>query len=139
MGPVKIFISEEVPTDPGTFMESKHQAIARFIHIMTPLAGIYELPIINLHIFFDLQGGIIAFNRNGSIFLNLRYFEEWRKCISSKARPTDHSDYQFSDDADVKARRLTDAFISWSVLNLVRARRCLLSYFPHLQVLHTSS
>ncbi len=60
-------------------MENKSHSIARFIHVITPLAGIYELPITNLHIFYDLQGGIIAFNRNGSIFLNLRYFEEWRK------------------------------------------------------------
>ena len=46
---------------------------------MTPLANIYQLSITNLHIFYDHKGGVIAFNRNGSIFLNLRYFEEWRK------------------------------------------------------------
>lgn len=60
-------------------MEEKRHSLARFVHIMKPLATIYDLPLTKLHIFYDLGGGIIAFNRNGSIFLNLRYFEEWRK------------------------------------------------------------
>ncbi|KAF8972951.1 hypothetical protein BDZ97DRAFT_1778504 [Flammula alnicola] len=96
MGPVKIYISEEVKLEIAAeaFMEAKNQSIARFIHIMTPLANIYQLPITNLHIFYDLSGGIIAFNRNGSIFLNLRYFEEWH-------------------DADVKGNKLQDAYVSW--------------------------
>ncbi|KDR75405.1 hypothetical protein GALMADRAFT_227055 [Galerina marginata CBS 339.88] len=95
MGPVKIYLSEEFPqSQAGTFMESKRHSIARFIHIMTPLAQLYQLPLTNLHVFYDLKGGIIAFNRNGSIFLNLRYFEEWH-------------------DADVKEKRLETAYISW--------------------------
>ncbi|KAF9484470.1 hypothetical protein BDN70DRAFT_910674 [Pholiota conissans] len=94
MGPVKVYLSEEVKAVPESFMEDKSRTIARFIHIMTPLANIYELPITNLHIFYDLQGGIIAFNRNGSIFLNLRYFEEWH-------------------DIDVQANKLQEAYISW--------------------------
>lgn len=63
---------------PQTIMSAKHDALARFIHIMNPLATIYELPLSSLHIFYDLQGDVIAFNRNASIFLNLRYFEAWR-------------------------------------------------------------
>jgi hypothetical protein len=46
---------------------------------MTSLAHLYQLPLTSLHIFFDLEGGLIAFNRNGSVFLNLRYYECWRK------------------------------------------------------------
>ena len=72
--------SLEIPVDQAkVFMTAKEQSLARFIHVMTPLAKIYQLSITNLHIFYDYQGGVIAFNRNGSIFLNLRYFEEWRK------------------------------------------------------------
>lgn len=47
---------------------------------MTLLARVYNLNLANLHIFYDTKGVLIAFNRNGSIFLNLRYYEEWRKC-----------------------------------------------------------
>lgn len=64
-------------------MEQKRQSLARFVYIMKPLAAIYDLSLANLHIFYDLEGGIIAFNRNGSIFLNLRYFEEWREYFQS--------------------------------------------------------
>lgn len=61
-------------------MESKKASIARFIHLMRSLALVFGLPLSNLHVFYDLSGTLIAFNRNGSIFLNLRYFEQWRKC-----------------------------------------------------------
>jgi len=64
---------------PQTFMATKHDSLARFIHIMSFLAQVYELPLTSLHVFYDLEGGLIAFNRNASIFLNLRYFEAWRK------------------------------------------------------------
>ena len=60
-------------------MQNKKASIARFIHVMRSLAVIFRLPLSNLHIFYDLVGDLIAFNRNGSIFLNLRYFEQWRK------------------------------------------------------------
>ena len=46
---------------------------------MRPLAEVYRLPLTSLHIFYDLAGELIAFNRNASIFLNLRYFEAWRE------------------------------------------------------------
>ena len=72
----------EVPSSQRQdFMRIKQDSIARFIHVMTPLANVYQLPLTSLHIFYDLGGGIIAFNRNGSIFLNLRYFEAWRQYI----------------------------------------------------------
>ncbi|KAH9485292.1 hypothetical protein JR316_0002200 [Psilocybe cubensis] len=95
MGPVKVYLSEEIPNhQAGMFMEEKRHSLARFVYIMKPLATIYDLPLTKLHIFYDLEGGIIAFNRNGSIFLNLRYFEEWH-------------------DTDVKNEKLQDAYISW--------------------------
>lgn len=46
---------------------------------MIALAEVYRLPLTSLHVFFDLEGGLIAFNRNGSVFFNLRYYEAWRK------------------------------------------------------------
>ncbi|PPQ99714.1 hypothetical protein CVT24_009697 [Panaeolus cyanescens] len=95
MGPIKIYLSEEIPQEQSaSFLRSKHDPIARFIHIMTTMADIYSLPLTSLHIFYDLKGGIIAFNRNGSIFLNLRYFEAWH-------------------DADVKNGILEGAYTSW--------------------------
>ena len=59
-------------------MQTKRDAIARFIHVIKPLAGIFRLSMSHIHIFCDREGGVIAMNRNGGIFLNLRYFEQWR-------------------------------------------------------------
>jgi len=101
----------EIPTSQAkTFMEAKQTAIARFIHVMSPLANIYQLPLTSLHIFYDLQGGLIAFNRNGSIFLNLRYFEQWRKhsLLRNSACLT-----LLSDDASVSRGNSQSAYISW--------------------------
>jgi len=95
MGAVKIYLSQEMPSSQRqNFMRIKQDPITRFIHVMTPLANVYQLPLTSLHIFYDLEGGIIAFNRNGSIFLNLRYFEAWH-------------------DKDVERGKLGAAYISW--------------------------
>lgn len=93
MGTMKIFIARDVP-EPRTFVTRKHDSLARFIHIVTPLANIYSLPMTALHIFYDLEGGLIAFNRNGSLFLNYRFFEAWH-------------------DQDVKNGNINQAYISW--------------------------
>ncbi|KAK7035286.1 hypothetical protein VNI00_012053 [Paramarasmius palmivorus] len=93
MGRVKVYLSEEVPQTP-TFMTEKRDSIARLVHIMTILSDLYAVPLTSLHVFYDLGGGMIAFNRNGSIFFNLRYYEAWH-------------------DDDVKTGRMKNALISW--------------------------
>ncbi|KAG9310114.1 hypothetical protein JVU11DRAFT_9726 [Chiua virens] len=76
MADVRIFVTKDIP-DSETFITRMRDPLARFIHIVTPLAQIYNLPMTSMHVFYDMAGGLIAFNRNGSIFLNLRYFEAW--------------------------------------------------------------
>jgi hypothetical protein len=66
-------------SDPTSILTTKREPLARFIHVIRPLAQVYTLPLTTLHIFYDVAGDLIAFNRNASIFLNLRYFEAWRK------------------------------------------------------------
>lgn len=74
----------DVP-DGDTFMTSMHDVLARFVDVLTPVAELYDLSLSLLHVFYDVAGGPIAFNRDGSIFFNLRYFEAWRKCPLSRA------------------------------------------------------
>ncbi|KAF8549066.1 hypothetical protein OG21DRAFT_1500623 [Imleria badia] len=76
MGHVKVFTAEDVP-DADTFMTSMHDILARFVDVLTPVAELYGLSLTLVHVFYDVAGGPIAFNRDGSIFLNLRYFEAW--------------------------------------------------------------
>ncbi|KAI0701855.1 hypothetical protein BC835DRAFT_1435271 [Cytidiella melzeri] len=93
MGGYKVFMAKDVP-NPKDVLSSKRESIARFIHVMRPLGEVYELPPASLHIFYDLSGGTLAFNRNASLFLNLRFFEAWH-------------------DEDVRNGELSKAYISW--------------------------
>ncbi|KAF9007980.1 hypothetical protein BDQ17DRAFT_1388899 [Cyathus striatus] len=95
MGGVKVYLSQEMAKDEAQhFMQKKHDVLARFIHIIASLAKLYTLPLQSLHVFSDLEGGLIAFNRNGSVFLNLRYYEAWH-------------------DSEVQSGKTSTAFISW--------------------------
>ncbi|KAF8415202.1 hypothetical protein L210DRAFT_3465017 [Boletus edulis BED1] len=76
IGQVKVFTTEDVP-DADTFMNAMHDVLTRFVDVLTPVAELYDLPLSLLHVFYDVAGGPIAFNRDRRIFLNLRYFEAW--------------------------------------------------------------
>ena len=67
-------------SNPTKLMEAKKDVIARFIGVMMPILNVYQLPLTKIHIFYDLDGSTITFNRNESIFVNLRYYEAWRTC-----------------------------------------------------------
>ena len=70
-------LNADVP-NPNELLKTKKDVIARFIHVIGPIRDLYQLPPTSVHIFYDLAGSTIAFNRNASIFLNLRYYEAWR-------------------------------------------------------------
>ena len=59
-------------------MKEKKDVIARFIGVMMPILNLYPLPLTKVHIFYDLGGSATTFNRNGSIFVNLRHYEYLR-------------------------------------------------------------
>jgi len=68
-------------------------AIVRFINlVIKPIGDIFDLDPNSLHVFYDLEGPIIAFNRNGSLFFNLRFYLAWY-------------------DEEVKQGKLTNALI----------------------------
>ena len=70
--------------EPELLMKEKHDVLARFLEILKPLAAVYTIPQTSLHIFSDMEGQFISFNRGGNLFLNLRYFEAWRtSCVSA--------------------------------------------------------
>lgn len=64
-------------------MMSKKDPMARFINILKRLGEVYKLPLTSLHVFYDAKGSLIAFNSNGSLFCNLRYYEAWRKSLNT--------------------------------------------------------
>lgn len=97
-------------------MDRKHDVLARFVKILQPLCTVYKLPIISLQIFYDLRGVLIGFNRNASIFLNLRYYENWRESHWHIWECWFTVDViLFKDDKDVQKGNLSAAYVSWWV------------------------
>jgi hypothetical protein len=67
-----------------------------------------------VRIFYDLSGGLIAFNRNGTLFLNYRFFEAWRACSYLEL----HAFLILStvDDQDVKNGDINQASLQLEVI-----------------------
>lgn len=75
---IKVFVARDVIAsagDPGRFLSSHAGAINAFAALLVEVgSGVYSLSPGVLHVFYDEKGGTIAFNSNGSIFCNLRFF-----------------------------------------------------------------
>lgn len=69
------------PAEPDfriTKIESLRLAIERFIrHVLQPLLTLYGLLPQSVNVFHDSVGPLIAFNRSGGIFVNVRYYCAW--------------------------------------------------------------
>jgi hypothetical protein len=108
----------DVP-DADAFMINMHDILARFVNVLTPVAELYGLSSTLLHVFYDIAGGSIAFNRDGSIFLNLRYFEAWREYCLVCATADIVLILDNPDDQDVQKGDSQGAHISWCVPSLL--------------------
>lgn len=71
---IKIFLSNDLP-NKDAFMRANSSALNDFASILIDCGQVFALPLASLHIFYDDHGSTIAFNRQGSLFLNYRYFE----------------------------------------------------------------
>ncbi|KAF8131205.1 hypothetical protein EV363DRAFT_1584042 [Boletus edulis] len=73
---IQVYVNEDMP-DADKFMTHMCGPLARFADIIIALSKIYRISTTRLCIFYDISGGCIAFNCQGVIYLNLRYFELW--------------------------------------------------------------
>ncbi|KAI3339791.1 hypothetical protein F4824DRAFT_497917 [Ustulina deusta] len=72
---MRVFVSSNIPhLQTGTFLSSNHAAINSFAALLKDVGDVYQIPRNVLHIFYDESGSTIAFNRDGSIFCNLRFY-----------------------------------------------------------------
>jgi hypothetical protein len=108
------FLIVELP-ERQTLIERKHDVLARFLHILNPLVEVFRIPRPCLHVFADSEGQLVAFNRSGSLFMNLRYFEAWR--TFQFLPPTLDLSLVLLDDRDVQQGDYTKAMISWFVFS----------------------
>lgn len=69
----RLYLSRDNPS-PTTFLSENRDSIANFVFILQEVAQVFNLPSKTLNIYHDMKGAAIAFNSNGSLFCNLRYF-----------------------------------------------------------------
>ena len=69
---IKLYVDKKVKVQD--FFGKNAAAVNSFSQLLKEIAEIYSLKITSMHIYFDEQGTAIAFNTNGSIFCNLRFF-----------------------------------------------------------------
>ncbi|ORY71565.1 putative HATPase domain protein [Pseudomassariella vexata] len=70
----RVFTTKTLSMDLTQFLTSNHSHINTFAGLLREVGDVYAIRSSAMHIFYDEAGGTIAFNSNGSIFCNLRYF-----------------------------------------------------------------
>ena len=71
----RIFISRNL-SSPTIFLSQNVTALNAFAILLHEAGDVYGLPRKALHVFYDESGCTIAFNSNGSIFCNFRFFAQ---------------------------------------------------------------
>ncbi|KAI1104289.1 hypothetical protein F4804DRAFT_200439 [Jackrogersella minutella] len=72
---MRVFVSNAIPDfNPAHFLSVNHGAINSFASLLLEVAAVYSINRTAVHIFYEHGGNTIAFNRDGSIFCNLRFF-----------------------------------------------------------------
>ncbi|KAG9239336.1 hypothetical protein BJ875DRAFT_365787 [Amylocarpus encephaloides] len=73
---MRIFVSKTLSLAQNDFLSGNGPALNTFANMLFELADIYNLSRKALHIYYDESGATIAFNSNGSIFCNFRFFAQ---------------------------------------------------------------
>ncbi|CAG8959555.1 hypothetical protein HYFRA_00001456 [Hymenoscyphus fraxineus] len=71
---MRIFVSKTLAIPSTEFLTTNISALNIFANLLHEIADIYNVTRKAVHIFYDESGGTIAFNSNGSIFCNFRFF-----------------------------------------------------------------
>ncbi|KAJ1329113.1 DUF3684 domain-containing protein [Microdochium nivale] len=71
---MRVFVSRDVTMSTAELLKTYHRDINAFAVLLREVGDIYSIPAASLHIFFDETGNTIAFNRDGSVFCNLRFY-----------------------------------------------------------------
>ncbi|GAB7340642.1 hypothetical protein MBLNU457_7039t1 [Dothideomycetes sp. NU457] len=74
---IKIFLLKTMSAEARTsFLQQNSAALNAFAYLLLDCGSIFLLKPQSLHIFYNNEGTSIAFNTNGSIFCNLRFFQQ---------------------------------------------------------------
>jgi Protein of unknown function (DUF3684) len=72
---LQIFLDKSIAA-PSPFISSNVQSLNAFATLLIDCADIFAMNPASLNIFYDPSGRTIAFNRQGSVFANFRYFKQ---------------------------------------------------------------
>lgn len=72
----RVFVNKHIATPAADFLRDNSSALNEFASMLHEVAEIYNMPRKSIHIFYDESGGTIAFNSNGSVFANFRFFSQ---------------------------------------------------------------
>ena len=83
---MRFFVSKDVPGGADFVTTGDHHAaIVRFVTlVLRPVGEVFGVNPASLHVFHDMTGPLIAFNRGGSVFFNLRFFLLWHDAAVSQ-------------------------------------------------------
>ncbi|KIX09887.1 uncharacterized protein Z518_00968 [Rhinocladiella mackenziei CBS 650.93] len=98
---IQMYLSPSSVSSFPAFLQRHSSGLADFATLLKSVGEIFGLEPRTLNIFFEMSGKTIAFNRNGSIFCNYRYYQELHERDLAGAGST---------DADA------DAFVYWWVI-----------------------
>ncbi|CAG8693408.1 42552_t:CDS:10, partial [Gigaspora margarita] len=66
--------------DPSSILSaSMTRALKSFIRVLVNVAEIFEIPRNKINIFYDLDSTTVAFNRDRTLFFNLKYYIEFKE------------------------------------------------------------
>lgn len=74
---VRFYISRKVEPDENILHKHAAALHTYITQVVKPVGSVFNVDPRALHVFYDTSGPLIAFNRSGSIFFNLRYHLEW--------------------------------------------------------------
>jgi Protein of unknown function (DUF3684) len=73
---MRIFVSRDLTISAADFLSSNAAALNVFATLLYEVGDVYGIPRRALHIFYDEVGSTIAFNAQGSVFCNFRFFQQ---------------------------------------------------------------
>lgn len=73
---MSVFVMRNLNMDVQQFLSQNHENINTFAVLIRHVGEVYSVNPKSLHMFYDDSGTTIAFNSEGSIFCNLRYFNQ---------------------------------------------------------------
>jgi len=96
---IRLFVERHVE---ASFLRMNIFQLNSFSSVLLEVAAVFDLPTSVIHMYYDNNGPTIAFNLNGSLFFNFRYYQELHHeaCIAG-------------GEAAVKGRK--EALIYWFV------------------------